>query len=532
MHVRLGVDLLRRHRYRAVQIVVVPTLTVLSILYVQMLKVPVPTKVALDSMILALVVIHFDLKDGGLLSRVVYSFGGSYALRGQVSVGFAFAWATAVVALAGGWGGPLMSVYMVPLGLAAIRGGLKLTLMWAAILGTGLVISFRGAWGNMSAVQAATLAMPMFTALVLGSMIGRLRRAAMDLSALYETGKAIGASLKLEETLPLVLNIVALDLHADASLLVLADEESEVVRVEAQRGLPQEVSGVALQDDDFIVDYVIGGMHSICINQKYEEPVLSIAPGFGSVLAVPLIVGGRSVGALVAGNYSEHAFSHDSIRFMEALASQAATAVDNGRLFGQAHQWAVRDGLTGLHNYRYFAERVADELARAHRYGGAVAIVMIDVDLFKRVNDTWGHLEGDEVLRQIAQLIEHETRESDIVARYGGEEFAIIMPQTNLEHATTAADKLRESVEAHSFRTVETNDIIRITVSCGVACYPETAAEDDELLRLADAALYEAKVHRNITRTARTLRSAVRPTGDDGGSKHSAGGSGRKVVSS
>jgi len=481
-------------------------MTVLAILYVQTLNLPVSTKVALDSMILALVVVHIDLKDGGLLSRIAYSMRGSYEVRGYVSVGFAFLWSTAFVALVDGWRSPLLSIFIVPLGLAAVRGGLKLTLIWAVALEALLMVMLAGRIDRMGSTDAVALAMPLLTAVVLGGMIGRLRRAAMDLSALYETGKAISASLKLDETLPLVLNIVALDLHADVSLLILNEDETGTSRIEAQRGLPPETSGLSLPDDDFIVDYVVRGMHSVCINQRYEVPALSIAPDFGSVLAVPLVVGGRSVGALVAGNYGEHAFSRDSIRFMEALASQAATAVENGRLFGQARQWAVRDGLTGLYNYRYFVERLADELARARRYGGSVAVIMIDVDLFKVVNDTWGHLEGDEVLRQVGQLLERETRESDIVARYGGEEFAIILPQTSLDQAVTASDKLRLRVQGRPFETIETNDVIRITVSCGVAAYPETATADDDLLRLADMALYDAKVHRNASRVATPLK--------------------------
>lgn len=486
------------------QVGFIPLLTIAAIAYVNMLRVPLPTKVALDSMILALVVIHIDLTDGGLLSRILYSVTSSYTVRGHLTVMFALVWATGFIVLADGWGGPLLSLYMVPIALAAARGGLTATLICAGLLGAGVVAGVFATKpaGGLTPVEIATLAMPVFAALVLGSIVGRLRRAAMDLSALYEAGRAIGASLKLDDTLPLVLNIVALELHADVGLLVLVDEETGAARIEAQRGLPPEVSGMALPSNDFITEYVVGRMHSVFISHRHAEPAVSIAPDFGSVLAVPLVVGGRPVGALVAGKYQEHAFRRDSIRFMEALASQAATAVENGRLFGEAHQWAVRDGLTGLYNYRYFANRFGDELARAARYGGAVSLIMIDVDLFKRVNDTWGHLEGDEVLRQIGQLLEHETRESDIVARYGGEEFAIILPQAHLEQALGVADKLRDTVARHHFSAVETSDTIHVTISCGVASYPEFAADAEALLRFADSSLYEAKVQRNTVRGA------------------------------
>ncbi|RJQ55584.1 MAG: sensor domain-containing diguanylate cyclase [Actinobacteria bacterium] len=501
--------LLKKHRHRLVQTGLIPLLVLGAVAFVHLSRPSPPIEVSLDSLILALAVVHVDLSKGGLLSRLVYSVTPSYNLRNFVTVSAAFAWTAAFIALLPSASeGPLMFLFAAPITLAAARGGVRLSLPAAFVVAALVSMASLNGTPEGTAQGVAVAGVLLFVGLVVGVIVGRLRRAALDLSALYETGKAISSSLKLEETLPLVLNIVMLDLRADASLLVLLDEETGRARVEAQRGLPEELTGRPVPDEDFIVDYVVRLSRSVCIGQRYAEPVIGVVPEFGSVLAVPLVLGGEPVGALVAGSYREHAFSRESIRFMEALASQAATAIENGRLFGQAHQWAIRDGLTGLYNYRYFAERVADEISRSHRYGGSVAVIMIDVDLFKRINDTWGHMEGDEALRQIAELLEYETRETDIVARYGGEEFAIILPQTPVEAAFVVADKLREVVAAHDFHTTETRDVIRMTISCGVAGYPQSAETTDELLRIADVALYEAKSSRNVVRKAPPLAAA------------------------
>lgn len=510
---QVAASFLRKHRYLMMQVLVVPALTAAAIAYTHSLPLPVPTKIAVDCLLLGLAVVHIDLTDGGLLSRVVYSLSSSYGLRNVVTVAAAFGWAMVLVALTRGVAGPLVLVFVIPLALAALRGGLKLGLVSTALLTGGLLVAFAQRGGPSTTAELTMAGMLCLIGVALGVLVGRLRRVAHDLSALYETGRAISSSLKLDETLPLVLNIVMLDLRADVSLLVLLDDETRAPRIEAQRGLSQEtVAELELAEHDVIVDYVIGGANSICVNQRHSEPTISALPGLGSVLAVPLVVEGRAVGALVAGCFEEHAFSRNSIRFMEALASQAATAIENGRLFGQARDWAVRDGLTGLFNYRYFDERINEEVARAQRYGGSSSLIMIDIDLFKRVNDTYGHLEGDEVLRQVGRLIQKETRETDTVARYGGEEFAIILPQTSLDHAVAAAEKLRAVVAGHDFIAGQSRDVINVTISCGVGSYPTTATGAQELLRLSDVALYEAKAHRNTVRTAGQLLPVAEET--------------------
>lgn len=154
---------------------------------------------------------------------------------------------------------------------------------------------------------------------------------------------------------------------------------------------------------------------------------------------------------------------------------------------------ALTDALTGLPNRRYFEEFLDAELDRIDRYGGACSVVMVDVDDFKNYNDTLGHLAGDEILRQLADVFREEVRLSDVVARYGGEEFGIIMINTEAEEALEASERLRHAIESHVFPDEDIQPGGDLTVSAGVAAYPTDGETYERLIREADEALYAAK---------------------------------------
>jgi diguanylate cyclase (GGDEF)-like protein len=156
-------------------------------------------------------------------------------------------------------------------------------------------------------------------------------------------------------------------------------------------------------------------------------------------------------------------------------------------------EMAITDVLTGLYNRRHFEEILKSELARIRRYGGHGTLVMIDVDFLKPVNDTLGHLAGDEGLRQLAALLRSHLRVSDVLARYGGDEFVLVMINMPKHEALEAVERLRQLVESHPFRGAEILPFGRLTVSAGIAGCPEDGTEYEELVRKADAALYEAK---------------------------------------
>jgi two-component system, cell cycle response regulator len=153
---------------------------------------------------------------------------------------------------------------------------------------------------------------------------------------------------------------------------------------------------------------------------------------------------------------------------------------------------ALRDGLTTAHNRRYFTERLAKELAYARRHGAPLSVIMLDIDHFKKVNDTFGHLAGDAVLVGLSKVALDTLRTEDVFARYGGEEFAVICRGIEVENATTVAERLRTLIA--SMRTKHDEHEIAVTVSLGVAGYPDLDAETpDQLISAADEALYEAK---------------------------------------
>lgn len=159
----------------------------------------------------------------------------------------------------------------------------------------------------------------------------------------------------------------------------------------------------------------------------------------------------------------------------------------------QLQQMAITDGLTGLYNYSYFRKILRQEVLRSLRYGQPVSLLMMDIDFFKMYNDQFGHLKGDQILRQFALLLCKNIRQTDFLARYGGEEFALILPSTDKESAHIVGEKLRKLVKNAKFPLSEKLPFGRVTISIGVANVPQDVKEDERLIQLADQALYRAK---------------------------------------
>jgi diguanylate cyclase (GGDEF)-like protein len=158
---------------------------------------------------------------------------------------------------------------------------------------------------------------------------------------------------------------------------------------------------------------------------------------------------------------------------------------------------AYRDSLTGLYNHRYFYEQLSHEVERSLRYGQPVAVLLMDMNNFKRVNDVYGHIIGDKFLSLVGQVIARQIRGSDIGARYGGDEFVVILPNTGLEEARSTAEKLALGVE-HAASMSATEDRVRLGVSIGIAICPDDSKAPGELLQLADNRLYQVKARRNF----------------------------------
>ena len=223
-------------------------------------------------------------------------------------------------------------------------------------------------------------------------------------------------------------------------------------------------------------------------------------------LAAPLAADSRSGAGLLAVARAGAPFDATEREVLASLAGQAGVSVENVELHEQVRLQAVTDELTGLSNHRRFQEALAQELERARRFGQHVGLLMLDIDSFKAVNDGYGHPQGDEVLRRVAGALRACSRDVDEPARYGGEEMAVILPQTDLEGAYQAAERVRRAVETLEVPRLDGEGMLQVTASLGVAA--TTRAGRQDLVAAADRALYEAK-HAGKNRTVRGAVDSV-----------------------
>jgi diguanylate cyclase (GGDEF)-like protein len=219
---------------------------------------------------------------------------------------------------------------------------------------------------------------------------------------------------------------------------------------------------------------------------------LAVDEGIRSLIAIPLKVKEKTVGILYVDDFAPRRFPEERLRLLPILASFAAMSIDNARLHERMRALACTDGLTGLYNHRQFKQMFRDEMGRAVRYQKALALIMLDIDDFKKFNDTYGHPAGDNVLTTVACILRKSLRECDLAFRYGGEEFILLLPETCMEEALVAAERVRSAIERDSARSLA--KVARgVTVSVGVASYPRDGSDADGLLRVVDDLLYRAK---------------------------------------
>jgi diguanylate cyclase (GGDEF)-like protein len=220
--------------------------------------------------------------------------------------------------------------------------------------------------------------------------------------------------------------------------------------------------------------------------------IAEIELGGASALAAPL--GGDGGTGIVSVARSDRRFNPGEHELFSYLTNQASMSVENVDLHETVQRQAVTDELTGLFNHRRFQEVMTQEVERARRYGQEMGLIMLDIDNFKRVNDTYGHLQGDMVLREVARVLRQSSREIDEPARYGGEEMAVALPQTDLEGAYRFAERVRRRIEALDLPLLDGDGTLRVTASFGAASLKSSSADGkDALVASADAALYRAK---------------------------------------
>jgi len=212
---------------------------------------------------------------------------------------------------------------------------------------------------------------------------------------------------------------------------------------------------------------------------------------YESLLVVPLIVKDEVIGTFTVAATRAGAFPSDRRVMLGVIANQVAVSMQNARMYEALEEQATTDGLTGLVNHRTFQERFSTMLGRAERHELSVSLLLTDIDHFKKINDTYGHPTGDEVLRRVAAILKASARKIDIVARYGGEEFALVLEGTDRAGARQLAERIRQEVEQQSFPSAK--GAFGATLSIGVASYPDDAREKPEIIARADQSLYSAK---------------------------------------
>lgn len=207
---------------------------------------------------------------------------------------------------------------------------------------------------------------------------------------------------------------------------------------------------------------------------------------YSEYVVMPLSIGENIVGYLVASEVAPK----DTDKFL-ILARQFLVGLKRAILFKEVQEMTITDGLTRLFNRRYFSERLEEELSRSKSFSYPLTFLMIDIDRFKDINDHFGHLVGDVILKEIAETVKSGIRLVDFAGRYGGEELAVVLAETNKQQALFASERIRQSVSSRIIKAYDED--LKVTVSIGIASFPEDGLKSGSLIEKADAALYKAK---------------------------------------
>jgi diguanylate cyclase (GGDEF)-like protein len=369
-----------------------------------------------------------------------------------------------------------------------------------------------------------------------------LKRTKAELHMLFEISNAMRTTLRLDEILFIILTGVTshVGLGFNRALLFLINEKEQTI--EGKMGIGPDTGEEAdkiwkqierqkMTLDDFIIAYkhsketldcklnrivknmsfplknkdnflsflvnenkVLHLKHKDRLFQKFENEILFNIVNKEEFVAVPLRAKNKVLGVIIADNlYTRKPITDDEIRILTMFANQAGLAIENSYLYEQTVLQAHTDSLTHLWNHGFFQQMLSQLIEEAKRKNLPLSLAIIDIDDFKNYNDNLGHQKGDILLQQIADLLRNSSRKFDYVCRYGGEEFCIIFPQTPKKEALQIAERLRKSVQDYPFLHKEIQPSHAITISVGIASYPQDAASKEELLLHADKALYQAK---------------------------------------
>jgi diguanylate cyclase (GGDEF)-like protein len=316
------------------------------------------------------------------------------------------------------------------------------------------------------------------------------RQRARQLQAINAIAQQSTAVLDLEELLSRVCCLIQDAFQVSHVALFLREEGDVVLRAHHGTLTPRIPQGGRLPANQEPWSRILATGSTLIEKDLRSAPdAVKLFEGSDSRLSIPLVSFGQILGVIGLHSSNPDAFGETDLQSLESVADICATSIQNAHYVERVKQLAYLDGLTGIFNRRFFELRIMEEIERARRYGTGMAVVMVDIDQFKRLNDEFGHLLGDEVLRQVSSVFHQQLRKIDVVCRYGGEEFGILLSQTTSEHAISVAEKLRKTIEQWRFPGVPRT----VTVSAGVAAFPDHGTTRDALVRAADTGLYAAK---------------------------------------
>jgi diguanylate cyclase (GGDEF)-like protein len=356
-------------------------------------------------------------------------------------------------------------------------------------------------------------------ALAFNKMTGHLSQTISELSwsrdqlrkSIQRVGETLRSTHDMKQLLESVLNTAADAVRADAAIFWAFTPTREELYPSISRAI----------DIDSLVRVSVGE-GAVGFVAERSNPVVIPAPTPGGArfsrheprfpvaVAVPIYSHDKILGvlALYRSDPRKH-FADQELEMVTFLAEQGGTAIENVLLHEEAQRLSITDGLTGIWNRRYFQMQFRQVLATAARFNRTFSVLMLDLDHFKRINDTYGHRRGDEVLVEFAQRVTTMVREVDTFARYGGEEFACLLTETDINGAMTTAEKIREAVARDPLGDADGTPL-HLTVSIGIAAYPEHGDSFISLVEAADRALYRAKqTGRNQVCVAERLRLAT-----------------------
>ncbi|MFW6138980.1 MAG: diguanylate cyclase [Spirochaetota bacterium] len=318
------------------------------------------------------------------------------------------------------------------------------------------------------------------------------RRQVFDLNTMLEIGKTLNASLSLNDVLDIVILTCNGHFHSsDAIIFLSVEKNNRIVFVNQSKKID-----ITIDSNDPLLQYIKENQRVIQLEEMKQKKELQhlyeLFKNEEIELIVPLRFKGRINGILCLKKKEEYfgEYTEEEKKYIDIIAGFASVAIENARLY----EMATLDKKTGLYNHGFFQNRLIEEIARAERYKSDLSLLMMDLDHFKNINDTYGHMVGDEVLMQVAKTIKAKVRAFDIPARFGGEEFTVILPETGVNDTSSVAERLRKSIQELSFSSQKGS--FSIKASIGIAEYVHSVnMTEDILIEHADRALYYAKEH-------------------------------------